>query len=348
MVNPDGVNDIPAVVHDSTVFPISTGNWLANTPTSKWISPVANTAASVGEDIDAGEGGGVYVYRLVVDATGFDPATISITGGWATDNLGTNIRVNGQDTGLTNTVQFPSLTAFTIDNTNATFVAGTNTIDFLVQNATTAVGPTGLRIQGLRGTGTLLANQPRLPAVTIAINASNQPVISFNGIAGTQYRVQRSTTLLDRQLVDDSYHHSRRDTARSRSPIPIHPPGSASTAWLSAHEPKARRTPAGDLAPIDRSVSSFGSRATDARLRPVPVHRRPGLDSAVRPGHRCWGRFPPHDLRNPEWLALLPVVLVAGWFVPRLGVFRPLRLVCLVLLTLILMRPQVPPARKRA
>ncbi len=45
--------------------------------------------------------------------------------------------------------------------------------------------------------------------------------------------------------------------------------------------------------------------------------------------------------RSPEWLALLPIVLVAGWCLPRLGLFRPLRLLCLALLTLILMRPQI-------
>lgn len=192
IVNPDGTNDVPAIVHSSTVFPISTGNWLANNSISKWISPVVNTAASVGEDVDAGEGGGVYVYRLVVDTTGFDPATISISGGWASDNTGRNIRVNGQDTGLINTVQFPSLTAFTIDTNNATFVSGTNTIDFLVQNQTATPGPTGLRVQGLRGVGTLI---PRL-TLSLSFNATKQPVVSFTGASGTQYRVQRSTTLL--------------------------------------------------------------------------------------------------------------------------------------------------------
>lgn len=35
IVNPDGTNDVPAIVHSSTVFPISTGNWLANNSTSK-------------------------------------------------------------------------------------------------------------------------------------------------------------------------------------------------------------------------------------------------------------------------------------------------------------------------
>lgn len=156
---------------------------------------MVNTVASVGEDVDAGEGGGVYVYRLVVDTTGFDLSTISISGGWASDNTGRNIRVNGQDTGLINTVQFPSLTAFTIDSNNATFVAGPNTIDFLVQNQTSAPGPTGLRVQGLRGVGTLIAG-PARPTLSLSFNANKEPVVSFTGASGIQYRVQQSTTLL--------------------------------------------------------------------------------------------------------------------------------------------------------
>ncbi|MBE7493811.1 MAG: VWA domain-containing protein [Verrucomicrobiaceae bacterium] len=45
-------------------------------------------------------------------------------------------------------------------------------------------------------------------------------------------------------------------------------------------------------------------------------------------------------LRNPEWLVLLPVVLLAGWWMPRLRIWRPLRLGLLILITLILARPQ--------
>ena len=198
MVNPDGVNDIPAVVHDSTVFPISTGNWLANTQTSKWISPVANTAASVGEDIDAGEGGGVYLYRLVVDATGFDPATISIAGGWATDN--TRNRHPRQRTGHRRDSQHRSVPVAhgVHDRQHQRHLRRRHQHHRLPcpkRHHRRRARP-ACASEGLRGTGTLLTNQPALPAVTIAINASNQPVISFNGVAGTQYRVQRSTTLL--------------------------------------------------------------------------------------------------------------------------------------------------------
>lgn len=44
-------------------------------------------------------------------------------------------------------------------------------------------------------------------------------------------------------------------------------------------------------------------------------------------------------LRHPEWLALLPVLLLGGWLLPRTGLFRPLRLLLIALLTLALADP---------
>ncbi|MDB6120559.1 MAG: von Willebrand factor type, partial [Verrucomicrobiaceae bacterium] len=46
-------------------------------------------------------------------------------------------------------------------------------------------------------------------------------------------------------------------------------------------------------------------------------------------------------LLNPQWLLLLPLLLAAGWFWPRLGLFRPLRLVCLAFAILLLAQPQM-------
>lgn len=45
-------------------------------------------------------------------------------------------------------------------------------------------------------------------------------------------------------------------------------------------------------------------------------------------------------LRHPEWLALLPVVLLAGWLLPRLSLWRPLRLLLLGLIALTLAQPE--------
>lgn len=45
-------------------------------------------------------------------------------------------------------------------------------------------------------------------------------------------------------------------------------------------------------------------------------------------------------LRHPEWLALLPVLLLAGGLMPRMSLWRPLRIAVLLLLTLALAQPQ--------
>ena len=135
VTNPDG--GLPDVfVQDSTVFPIVAGPWLANNTRSKWIGPKFNTGGSA-----AGE----YVYRTVLDLTGRDPSTVYIEGGWATDDSGREIRVNGLTTPNGGAGGFGGFTPFTIYGTNVAFVAGPNTLDFVVANG--AVGYTGLRVQ---------------------------------------------------------------------------------------------------------------------------------------------------------------------------------------------------------
>ena len=141
LVNPDGGSP-NAIVEDSTVFPIVAGPWVANTANSKWIGPRLETSAAAGGD---------YTYRLIVDLTGFDPASVAVTGDWSTDNGGLDILVNGVSSGNVNAAQFVAFTPFTLTNG---WTAGPNTIDFKVNNA--ALGYTGLRVQGIRGLGTLL------------------------------------------------------------------------------------------------------------------------------------------------------------------------------------------------
>jgi hypothetical protein len=191
-INPGGTDQVPATVHSSTVFPIVAGPWLANNGSSKWISSLADSVSASGQAFDGGEGPGTFVYRTTVDLTAFYLPSVKITGGWATDNLGPALRVNGVATGLVNNAQFPALTSFTISPANATFVQGVNTIDFLVQNQDANTGYTGLRVDQLSALGKLL---PPLPPLTITLNGSGQPVISFTGVAGTSYPIQRSTEL---------------------------------------------------------------------------------------------------------------------------------------------------------
>lgn len=124
-----------ALVQRSDLFPIQSGPWLANTDTSKWIGPRDNTAPSAAGD---------YTYRTFIDLTSFDPATVSVTGTWATDNGGGDILVNGVGSGNTSP-DFLGYYPFTL---GAGFVSGLNAIDFKVNNA--GAGWTGLRVDGLR------------------------------------------------------------------------------------------------------------------------------------------------------------------------------------------------------
>jgi len=146
IVNPDSSTTVP-LVEDSTVFPIVAGPWVANNARSKWIGPRVETSGAAG----AAGSGGDYVYRAVVDLTGFDPASVVLAGVWATDNEGIDILVNGVSTGQRNTVQFAGFTPFSV---SSGLLAGLNNIDFKLNNS--AVGYTGLRVDRVSALGTAL------------------------------------------------------------------------------------------------------------------------------------------------------------------------------------------------
>lgn len=138
--------------------PIATGYWLANSATSQWIGPAENQGYPTGA---ANHAAGDYTYRLTFDLTGFDPATAQITGSWAVDNQGTAIRLNGAVTGNTAS-GYTALTAFTV---TSGFVAGINTLDFVVREfAAGGANPTGLRVDGIAGTADVAA-VPAPPAI---------------------------------------------------------------------------------------------------------------------------------------------------------------------------------------
>src|SRR5260370_5388668 len=129
-VNPDS-GSADAIVHNDG-FPISQGAWLANTASSKWIAPLANTVGAAGGD---------YTYELTFDLTNFDPTTASITGNWASDNGGLDILINGVSTRTVNN-RFKGFTPFPI---TTGFIDGLNTIHFVLKNH--AARDTGLPVE---------------------------------------------------------------------------------------------------------------------------------------------------------------------------------------------------------
>lgn len=178
VLNATDPNSQDALVHDSTVFPIVAGPWVANTDRSKWIAPLVNSAEAAGGD---------YAYRTTFDLTGYDPATAVLLGAWATDNLGTDITLNGVSTGLQNGAQFATLTPFTLASG---FVAGVNTLEFHLTNTDPGTGYTGLRVDNLR-VGAL----PFELAPVLTVERSGNNIILAWPAAATGYKLFGSPTL---------------------------------------------------------------------------------------------------------------------------------------------------------
>ena len=129
----------PAYVSGTNgVFPVQT-NWLADTATSRWITPTSNAGDSL--DPVANDN---YAYMLNFSLAGFNPATASFFGQFAADNLVTSILLNGNVLAASGG-GFSSWANF---GANSGFVAGSNTLTFNVTNFGQLSGnPSGLRVE---------------------------------------------------------------------------------------------------------------------------------------------------------------------------------------------------------
>ena len=112
-------------------FPI--GPWIGTNTTSSWIGPNSNSV------LDGPTG--AYDYRTTFDLTGLLASSALISGRWATDDQDySDILINGVSTNQTSS-GFKNWSNF---NIGTGFVAGVNTLDFIVINGG---GPTGLRVE---------------------------------------------------------------------------------------------------------------------------------------------------------------------------------------------------------
>lgn len=144
-------------------FPIPP--WMANGPNSKWIAPQASQAA--------GNQFGDYKYRILFDLGALDHFTAVITGRWSSDNAGPAVLLNGVETGITYDGNFGAFSpTFTISEG---FLPGTNTLDFVVNNAPPGINPTGFRAE-ISGTADRLPPEGTLPSIT------QQPVSQTVGL----------------------------------------------------------------------------------------------------------------------------------------------------------------------
>ena len=67
ITNPQNTSSTTALVQS-----LPPGAWNANSATSKWIGPLANTQFAAAMATDAGAGPGTYIYRTQVDLSGQD------------------------------------------------------------------------------------------------------------------------------------------------------------------------------------------------------------------------------------------------------------------------------------
>lgn len=119
----------------NNVWPISP--WIQNDAASSWLTPFQ----SQGTSFDPVQNG-VYNWHLSFDLTGYDLNTASFAGRFAADNAAT-ILLNGQ--AIASSSSFSSWTNFAA---NTGFVAGVNSLDFVVTNYHQNGGnPTGLRVE---------------------------------------------------------------------------------------------------------------------------------------------------------------------------------------------------------
>ena len=119
-------------------FPI--GPYIADDSLSAWIGPNG--------DAQLDGPAGLFDYQTTFNLAGFDPLTASLTFSWATDNAGFDVLINGVSTGAS--IPYGSDGAYSFQNWSGPitigngFVAGINTLDFIVQNTS---GPTALRVE---------------------------------------------------------------------------------------------------------------------------------------------------------------------------------------------------------
>jgi hypothetical protein len=123
----------PAIVTDQTSF-MFTQYWIADQPTSKWISPQAYYAAGSANSVNPGgydSNPADYVFQTTFnDAIGGSPSS-AISGVFAADNNLIQIFLNDA---LVATISPSYLLAFSPFSITSGFQNGKNTLDFVVEN----------------------------------------------------------------------------------------------------------------------------------------------------------------------------------------------------------------------
>ncbi len=143
-------------------FPI--GPWLAETTTSRWVTPGPDAGADFDPNVN-----GIYTYITTFSLNGFNAASAAFTGRFAADNFVSSITLNGVTINGSGG-NFTDWTAFS--STSGSFLSGVNTLVFTVENGAQLSGnPTGLRVEFLSSSVNPLAGAVPEPAMWLMMIA---------------------------------------------------------------------------------------------------------------------------------------------------------------------------------
>ena len=107
------------------------------------------TATNAQAPIDPNSGLINLYYETSFSLAGLDPTTAAISFNWATDNLASDVLINGISTGITNGTGFGATESETLNATQIAMLnGGTNTFTFVV--ATNSPGGPGVDYFGLQ------------------------------------------------------------------------------------------------------------------------------------------------------------------------------------------------------
>jgi hypothetical protein len=134
------------------VSEIAEGYWMPNSSVSKWLAPSPNQPFPL--QPSPCNATGLYTYRTEFDLSGFDPATVEVSGGWAADNAVRALSLNGVEV-LQGSAGYAAFSLFTL---SAGFVQGINTLDFQIEDLGC---PNGFRAE-LSGTAQIQVGSEQL------------------------------------------------------------------------------------------------------------------------------------------------------------------------------------------
>ncbi len=139
--NPSVANPAPLYVSTKGNY-AGRGNWIddgVGNGVSRWLTPGSADAST--------HAVGTYTYRTTFDLSGFTASSAVLNLQMAVDDSVT-VRVNGAAVTGASGNSPSTFSSATINSSNATFVSGLNTLDFVVVNGAGLTGnPVGLRVQ---------------------------------------------------------------------------------------------------------------------------------------------------------------------------------------------------------